>query len=70
MTLGGMLSAAQAAPVRTLKQFKVSTVGGSPEHSTRASDGNFLFTESFVNDQNATPHNVGRIMPAGEAHRV
>jgi streptogramin lyase len=55
-----------AAPIGMLKQFKVPTAGSSPEHITQASDGNFWFTESFVNDQNATPHKVGRITPAGE----
>jgi virginiamycin B lyase len=57
---------ALAAPVGMLKQFKVPTAGSSPEHITRASDGNFWFTESFVNDQNATPHKVGRITPTGQ----
>ena len=66
MTLGAVLSAAQAAPVGALKQFRVPTSGSSPKHITQATDGNFWFTESFVNDQNATPHNVGRITPAGE----
>ena len=66
IALGAMLSAAQAAPIGMLKQFKVPTAGSSPEHITRASDGNFWFTESFVNDQNATPHKVGRITPTGQ----
>lgn len=66
LALGAMLSAAQAAPIGTLKQFKVPTSGSSPEHITQASDGNFWFTESFVNDQNATPHKVGRITPTGQ----
>jgi streptogramin lyase len=66
IALGAMLSAAQAAPIGMLKQFRVPTAGGSPEHITRASDGNFWFTESFVNDQNAQGHKVGRITPAGQ----
>src|ERR671917_1083934 len=66
IALGAMLSAAQSAPIGTLKQFKVPTAGSSPEHITRASDGNFWFTESFVNDQNTQGHNVGRITPTGE----
>src|SRR5215203_6757918 len=66
IALVATLSAAQAAPVGMLKQFKVPTAGSSPEHITQASDGNFWFTESFVNDQNATPHKVGRITPGGE----
>jgi streptogramin lyase len=55
-----------AAPIGMLKQFKAPTSGSSPQHITQASDGNFWFTESFVNDQNATPHKVGRITPGGE----
>src|SRR5215218_5968339 len=55
-----------AAPIGMLKQFKVPTSGSSPQHITQASDGNFWFTESFVNDQNATPHKVGHITPGGE----
>jgi len=66
IALGAMLSGAQAAPIGILKQFKVPTAGSSPEHITRASDGNFWFTESFVNDQNAQPHKVGRITPTGQ----
>jgi streptogramin lyase len=66
IALGAMLSTAQSAPIGTLKQFKVPTAGSSPEHITRASDGNFWFTESFVNDQNTQGHNVGRITPTGE----
>src|SRR5215211_1962569 len=66
IALVATLSAAQAAPVGMLKQFKVPTAGSSPEHITQASDGNFWFTESFVNDQNALPHKVGRITPSGQ----
>src|SRR5829696_9348740 len=55
-----------AAPIGMLKQFKVPTAGSSPEHITQASDGNFWFTESFVNDQNALPHKVGKITPSGQ----
>jgi streptogramin lyase len=66
IALVATLSAAQAAPVGMLKQFKVPTAGSSPEHITRASDGNFWFTESFVTNQNAQGHNVGRITPAGQ----
>ena len=57
---------ALAAPIGMLKQYRVPTAGSSPEHITQASDGNFWFTESFVNDQNATPHKVGRITPTGQ----
>jgi virginiamycin B lyase len=59
-------AAAMAAPsLGKLKQFRVPTAGSSPAHITEASDGNFWFTESFVNDQNAQGHNVGRITPTG-----
>jgi streptogramin lyase len=66
IALGAVLSAAQAAPVGKLTQFKVPTAGSSPEHITQASDGNFWFTESFLNDQNTLPHKVGRITPDGK----
>lgn len=66
IALGVMISAAKAAPVGKLTQFKVPTAGSSPEHITQASDGNFWFTESFVNDQNVQGHNVGRITPTGQ----
>jgi hypothetical protein len=56
---------ALAEPTGMLKQYKVPTAGSSPEHITQASDGNFWFTESFVNDQNALPHKIGRITPSG-----
>lgn len=49
---------AQAAPIGTLKQFKVPTPNAEPLGITRASDGNFWFTESQI-------HHVGRITPAG-----
>ena len=58
--------AVMAAPIGMLKQYRVPTAGSSPKHITQASDGNFWFTESFVNDQNATPHKVGRITPTGQ----
>ena len=66
VVLGATLSDVQAAPVGMLKQFKVPTAGSSPEHITQASDGNFWFTESFVNNQNALPNKVGRITPSGQ----
>jgi streptogramin lyase len=49
-----------------LKQYRVPTAGSSPEHITRASDGNFWFTESFVNNQYVLGHNVDRITPTGQ----
>ena len=66
IALGAVLSTAQAAPIGMLKQYRVPTSGSSPEHITRASDGNFWFTESFVNNQNVQGHNVGRITPTGQ----
>src|SRR3954452_12572803 len=57
---------AGAAPSDRLKQFKVPTTGSSPEHITRGSDGNFWFTESFINAPNAVGKNIGRITPAGQ----
>jgi streptogramin lyase len=66
IALGAMLSAAQAAPVGMLKQYRVPTAGSSPMHMTQATDGNFWFTESFVNDQNTMGHKIGRVTPAGQ----
>lgn len=63
MSLG---TTALAAPAGKLKQFRVPTAGSSPKHITEASDGNFWFTESFINNQNASPHNVGKITPTGD----
>ncbi len=64
IVLGATLSAAQAAPVGKLKQFKVPTAGSSPEHITQATDGNFWFT---LSDPNANvPSQIGRITPAGD----
>src|SRR3954470_16702625 len=61
-----MATSASAAPPDKLKQFRVPTTGSTPEHITRASDGNFWFTESFINAPNAAAKNVGRITPAGQ----
>jgi streptogramin lyase len=55
-----------AAPAGKLRQFKLPTAGASPEHIILASDGNFWFTESFINNQNAQGHKIGRITPAGD----
>jgi hypothetical protein len=38
IALGAMLSAAQAAPIGMLKQYRLPTAGSSPEHFTRASE--------------------------------
>ena len=45
IALGAMLSAAQAAPVGTLKQFRVPTDNSQPRYITVGSDGNLWFTE-------------------------
>jgi len=60
-----LATSASAAPPDKLKQFKVPTVGSSPDHIIRASDGNFWFTESFIGNPNLVANNVGRITPAG-----
>jgi virginiamycin B lyase len=71
IALGAMLSAAQAAPVGTLKQFPVPTDNSQPRHITVGSDGNLWFTEGneiFTPDPDTggTFHrNIGRITPAG-----
>jgi virginiamycin B lyase len=62
--LGAMLSAAQAAPLGTLKQFKVPTDNSQPRHITLGADGNLWFTES--NPSFPSPPNVGRITPTGD----
>jgi streptogramin lyase len=59
-------TSASAAPPDKLKQFRVPTSGSSPEHIVRATDGNFWFTESFINNPNAPGKNIGRITPAGQ----
>jgi streptogramin lyase len=73
IVLGAILSAAQAAPVGTLKQFRVPTDNSQPRYIAEGSDGNLWFTEGneFFTpnpDPNTggTFHNqVGRITPAG-----
>jgi streptogramin lyase len=49
-----------------LKQYRVPTEGSSPRQITEGIDGNLWFTESFINNPNASPHNVARITPAGD----
>jgi virginiamycin B lyase len=74
IALGAMLSAAQAAPVGKLTQFKVPTDNSQPRDITVGSDGNLWFTEGnevFTPgpdpDGGGTFHrNVGRITPTGE----
>jgi streptogramin lyase len=62
IALGAILSAAQAAPFASLKQFRVPTDNSQPRSITNGSDGNRWFTEGteFV------PSKIGRITPAGE----
>ena len=63
IVLGATLSAAQAAPVGKLKQFKVPTADIQPRSITNGSDGNLWFT---LSDPNANvPSQIGRITPAG-----
>jgi virginiamycin B lyase len=74
VALGATLSAAQAAPVGALKQFRVPTDNSQPRHIAVGSDGNLWFTEGnevFTPgpdpDGGGTFHrNVGRITPTGE----
>ena len=75
IVLGAVLSAAQAAPVGKLTQFKVPTPNSEPRSITNGSDGNLWFTEGneiFTPnpddpDAGGTTHrNIGRITPTGE----
>jgi virginiamycin B lyase len=56
-------SAALAAPISALKQFKVPTANSQPRAITNGSDGNRWFTEGteFI----SAPAKIGRITPAG-----
>jgi streptogramin lyase len=58
-------SLAQAAPIGTLKQFRVPTPNANPKEITQGSDGNFWFTESHVEPPQSDNHHVGRITPDG-----
>jgi virginiamycin B lyase len=62
IALGAMLSAAQAAPFASLKQFRVPTDNSQPRSITNGSDGNRWFTEGTEN----VPSKIGRITPAGD----
>jgi streptogramin lyase len=61
IALGAMLSAAQAAPFASLKQFRVPTDNSQPRSITHGSDGNRWFTLGTEN----VPSKIGRITPAG-----
>jgi streptogramin lyase len=56
-------SAALAAPVGTLKQFKVPTANSQPRAITNGPDGNRWFTEGT--EFTSAPAKIGRITPAG-----
>src|SRR6185436_2634122 len=60
LSVGG---AAIAAPVGTLKQFKVPTANSQPRAITNGSDGNRWFTEGT--EFTSAPAKIGRITPAG-----
>jgi streptogramin lyase len=74
IALGAVLSAAQAAPVGALKQFRVPTDNSQPRYITEGIDGNIWFTEgNEIFTPNPDPNtggtfhrNIGRITPAGE----
>ena len=63
--LGVTLSAAQAAPVGALKQFRVPTADSEPLSITNGSDGNRWFVEGNLDSVLESPA-IGRITPAGE----
>ena len=60
-----VVSLAQAAPIGTLKQFKIPTPNANPKSITSGADGNFWFTESHVDPPQSENHHVGRITPSG-----
>ncbi len=61
--VGATLSAAHAAPVRALKQFKFPTANSEPRSTTNGSDRNLWFT---LGGENANvPSKIGRITSAG-----
>src|SRR5947207_8664347 len=53
-----VVPAAQAAPLGTLKQFRIPTANSQPRFLAEGSDGNLWFTEGAV-------PTIGRITPAG-----
>jgi streptogramin lyase len=65
VALGATLSAAQAAPVGALKQFRVPTADSEPRSITNGSDGNRWFVEGNLDSVLESPA-IGRITPAGE----
>src|SRR5918995_4419304 len=65
IVLGAMLSAAQAAPFASLKQFRVPTADSEPRSITYGSDGNLWFVEGNLDSVLESPA-IGQITPAGE----
>src|SRR5215208_4137641 len=65
VALGATLSAAHAAPVGTLKQFRVPTSDSEPLSITNGSDGNRWFVEGNLDSVLQSPA-IGQITPAGE----
>ena len=59
MLLGAV---AQAAPIGTLKQYRLPTADSDPRYITNGSDGNRWFTES----SEFLPAAIGRITPTGD----
>jgi streptogramin lyase len=57
-------SAAVAAPIAALKQFKVPTANSEPRAITNGSDGNRWFTEGT--EFTSAPAKIARITPAGD----
>ena len=69
--LGAMLSAAQAAPVGALKQFRVPTANSEPRSITNGSDGNRWFVEGTLGGENANvPSQIGQDHARRRHHRV
>jgi virginiamycin B lyase len=60
LALGGV---AQAAPVASLKQFKVPTANSEPRAITNGADGNRWFTEGT--EFTGAPAKLARVTPAG-----
>src|SRR5690349_14266786 len=58
-----LASTALAAPIGTLKQFKVPTANSKPRAITDGSDGNRWFTEGT--EFTGAPAKIARITPAG-----
>jgi virginiamycin B lyase len=65
IALGATLSAAQAAPFASLKQFRVPTADSEPMSITNGSDGNRWFVEGNLDSVLESPA-IGRITPAGD----